>query len=63
MEKYQYYPEKVQGSDHSIQEEIVSYCCPRAQKVFLILDLKDSFRILRLLPRTLSTGPETNTFS
>ena len=28
------------------------------QKLFLILELKDSFGMLRLLPRTFTAGPE-----
>ena len=36
----------------------LSLIVAREQKLFLILDLKDSLRILRLFPRTLSAGPD-----
>ena len=48
---------RVQGLDHPIHEEVVSYCCPE-QKLFPFLEL----RILRLFPRALSAGPDISAF-
>ena len=52
---------RVPGLDHPIQEEVVSYCCPRAETI-PFFELIDSLRILRFFPRINSAGPDISKF-
>ena len=61
MEKWQYCLEESYKFDYPIQKKL-SLIVVQELKLFLTLELNDSFRMLRLFPRTLYAGPDISKF-